>query len=233
MEENRPTMGLLILFFILSLLLGCASEPVKKTPSKTVFDRIDEDFERIKINEGIWSHEYDDLQENLENWTAKYQLLKTNERKFIKSMPDKQLELYSNYLDSLNSGNPAKVEYNRRQLIASLDDNQKSYLISIYDEYSKLEQQHKEYTEKHNELLTRKTKIEADYARNLQWHNNVLTAISEYMGTGSYTYQPSFPAAMSRLQNTITRNQQRNAFFFQNFETNMSLRDIASAIRGF
>jgi hypothetical protein len=214
--------------------LGCTSKPtVKKVQQKTVFDLIDEDFERIKTNERIWSYEYYNLQKNLEYWTAKYRQSKSDEKKFIESMQDKQLKLYSNYLDSLNSGNPAKVEYNKRQLIATIDDNQKTYLISIYDQFSKLEQEHKEYTEQHNELLVRKTKIEADYKRNLQWHNNVLTAISEYKGSGNYAYQSSFPAAMSRLQDTITRNQQRNASFFQNFETNMSLRDIASAIRGY
>lgn len=237
-NEKKPTrialkqISIFISFLIFVLLVGCATnQAVNRTKKETVFDRIEDDLARIIIREKQWKYDYEHLQEKLEKRAIKYHELKMNEKLFIESMPDKQLELYSNYLDSLTGGNPAKVELNKRQLIISLDDTQKSYLISIQHEFEKLEQEQKLYIKEHDELLAKKSKIEADYIRNEQWFNGVMSAISAYLGSDkyAYAYRHNSSDALRRMQDTITRNQQR----FENLEIKWSLQDIASAIRGF
>jgi chromosome segregation ATPase len=227
----------LIIFLFGILIVGCASGPGYNTEYAEIEQHLADtkaESYHIRIEKEVLKEEYSDYKQALDHWEKDIRACNEEEINFIKGLDDNQLEIYSQYEESISNGILAKAELSLRKLNVRLTDKQKNELFKIFDIAKSLEDRKTELNKKQNELTQRTRKLANDINRHERKIDNMMNYLSMRAGV-PYSPSPSYSVlspVLQSLQNweqSIYRQQQQ----MQMYSINQSLNNIASAIRGF
>jgi hypothetical protein len=241
----RVQVCLVFLFGI--FMAGCASSDkaieaqiaAEMAPIKRLSDEIQAEQNRLKSEISQLNLEYSKHKQDIADWELSMKTCNGKEFNFIKGLDDRQLQIYSEYEQSVKNNILAKVELYSRKLKASLSKEQKNELFNISDITKSLEGRRSELIKKQNELMERRKLLgndifemiqrEAEFRRYVYMRHSQLTGQpvlpSQSITGGLYAVQQS----LERWQQNIQQQQQR----MQMYSINQSLRDIASALKGY
>lgn len=217
-----------VLSFIIGILIvGCASLPPEPA-EKDMVDEILEDFDGIKHANELWKSDCLKYEQDLADWEMDIKACNEKEIHFIKGLSNSQLEIYSEYEESVSDRKLAKTELSLRKIRATLSDRQKNDLLEILEVAASLEERRKELLKRQKELTERKVEIANEFVRNEKWSNEYLATLGlSYQA--SHSIQNSVQQSLQNWQQSIQRQQLRMNLY----SINQSLSDIASGVRGY